>query len=448
MSTYNWRTGALVPLLALNLALAGCQPTDKASPTPAAPGQSTGTGTGATPKPAPTNSNLPGQSAPAVAVQEVGKENVTLEQTYTAQIMAAKEVNVKSQVQGYMLGYSFREGNRVSAGQTLFSIDPRTLQAAVRTAEANLADAQAQLNFARSKVNWKKAQADQAEAEANLANQQREVDRYKPLVERSIIPRQLYDQTVSARDVAKAQLDAAKANTENTNIKDTASVETAAASVSAAEAALDSARVNLSYTTISAPITGTIGQLAVYPGNLVSPQDTLATISSTDPIYVEFAIAEKDYLTVARRRESTGKNQSDRIYQLLLADGEKYPHRGKFNMIARAVDTQTGTIGVRLEFPNPSGMLRPGEFANIRLNTEDLPDALLIPQRAVLQLQSSNFVYVVKPDNTVEQREIELGDTYQTSVVVKSGLKHGERVVVDGMARLKPGMTVSIQETK
>lgn len=446
MTTCNWRRGALIPLLALNLALSSCAPTDKptASGTPGAQSP----GTGATPVASATNANLPGQAAPAVAVQEVGRENVTLEQTYTAQILAAKEVNIRSQVQGYLLNFSFREGSRVSAGQLLFEIDPRTLQAAVRTAEANVHDAEAQLAFARNKVNWKKAQADQAEAEANLANQQREVDRYKPLVERSIIPRQLYDQTVSARDVAKAQLDAAKANTENTNIKDTASVATAEAQLDAAHAALESAQVNLSYTTISAPITGTIGELNVYPGNLVSPQDTLATISSTDPIYVEFAIAEKDYLTVARRREATGKRQSDRIYQLLLADGEEYPHLGKFNMVDRAVDSQTGTIKVRLEFPNPAGLLRPGEFANIRLNTEDLPDALLIPQRAVQQLQSSNFVYVVAPDNTVQQREIEIGERYQTSVVVKSGLKHGERVVVDGMARLKPGMTVSIQETK
>lgn len=447
MSTRNWRSRALVPLLALTLSLAGCAPTGKpgASGTPA-PG--TATGGGATPAASATNANLPGQAAPAVAVQEVGKENVTLEQSFTAQILAVKDVDIRCQVQGYLLNFNFREGTRVAAGQLLFQIDPRSLEAAVASARANVADAEAQLAFARNKVNWKKAQADQAEALANLENQQREVDRYKPLMERSIIPRQLYDQTVSARDVAKAQWDAAVANTENTNIKDTASVATAAASLQAAHAALDSAEVNLSYTTISSPISGTIGELNYYPGNLVNPQDVLATVSSTDPIYVEFAISENDYLAIARKREATGKTQSDRIYQLLLADGKPYSHLGKFSMVDRALNTQTGTIKVRLEFPNPSGLLRPGEFGNVRLNTQDLPDALLVPQRAVQQLQSSNFVFVVKPDNTVEQREIQVGQRYQTSVVVTSGLKKGERVVVDGMSRIKPGMTVSIQETK
>jgi membrane fusion protein (multidrug efflux system) len=425
----------------LSLAL-GCQKTEdpKAGGTPKP---------GSTPVASATNANLPGQAAVSVAVQAVGQQEVTLEQSYTAQILAAKQVEVRSRVEGNLESFSFREGSRVAAGQVLFAIDPRPLQAAVRSAQAQVADAQADLNFARNKVNYKEALAKQEEAEANLENQQREVDRYKPLVERSIIPRQTYDQTVSARDVAKAQLDAAIANTENTGIKDTASIATSEAKLEGAYAALESAQINLNYTTITSPISGIIGELNVYPGNLVSPgSDVLATISSTDPIYVEFAIAEQDYLTLARRREQTGQSTEDRIYQLLLADGKPYKYLGKFNLIDRAVDSDTGTIKIRLEYPNPNGLLRPGEFANVRLNTADLPDALLVPQRAVQQLQSSNFVYVVNANNVVEQREIEVGERYQNSVVVKKGLKAGERVVVDGMARIKPGMTVSTEEAK
>jgi membrane fusion protein (multidrug efflux system) len=384
-----------------------------------------------------------------VAIQEVGKKEVTLEQSFTAQILAAKQVEVRSRVEGNLEAFSFREGSRVSAGQVLFSIDPRPLQAALRQAQAQVMDAKADLEFATNKVNYKKALADQREAEANLENEQREVDRYKPLAERNIIPRQTYDQTVSARDVARAQLDAAIANTENTKIKDIASIASAEASLEGAYAAVEAAQINLNYTTISAPISGIIGELNVYPGNLVSPgSDVLATISSTDPIYVEFAIAEQDYLTLARRREETGKPTTDRIYQLLLADGKPYKNLGKFSMIDRAVNSDTGTIKVRLEYANPNGLLKPGEYANVRLNTQDLPDALLVPQRAVQQLQSSNFVYVVDANNQVQQREIEIGDRYQTSVVVKKGLKAGERVVVDGMAKVKPGMTVSTQEAK
>ncbi len=437
----RWKQGAVA--LAMLSLLSGCQ---KEAPKGGAP---TPAPAGGTPVPSATNANLPGQAAITVAVQEVGRKEVTLEQSFTASILAAKQVEVRSRIQGNLESFNFREGSRVVAGQVLFSIDPRPLQATVKSAQAQVMNARADLKLALSKVNYKKAQADQRQAEANLENQQREVDRYKPLVERAIIPRQTYDQTVSARDVAQAQLDAAVANTENTRVRDIASISNAEAQLDGALAALDSAQINLNYTTISAPISGLIGELNVTPGNLVSPgTDVLATISAVDPIYVEFSISEADYLTLARRAEETGHSQTDRVYQLLLADGKPYSHLGRFNMVDRAVDATTGTIKVRLEYPNPSGLLRPGEYANVRLNTQDLPDALLVPQRAVQQLQSSNFVYVLTSDNVVEQREIELGDTFQNSVVVRKGLKAGERVVTDGMARIKPGMTVSVEEAK
>lgn len=433
------RAGTLAGLLSLSLVW-GCQGADPKAdkPTP-----------GRTPVAAVAGADLPGQAQVKVAVHTVGQSEVTLEQTFTAQILAAKEVEVRSRVQGNLESFSFQEGSHVSAGQLLFSIDRRPLLAAVHSAEAQVKNAKAELEFARNKVNYQKALADQRQAEAHLVNQQREVDRYKPLVEKAIIPRQLFDQTVSARDVAKAQFDAAVANSENTKIRDAASVATAEAALEGAYAALESARVNLDYTTISAPISGIIGELNVHPGSLISPgSEVLATISSVDPVYVEFAISEQDYLAVARLREETGKAQSDRVYQLLLADGKPYEHLGRFNMVDRAVDSATGTIKVRLEYPNPKGFLKPGEFANVRLNTSDLPEALLIPQRAVQQLQSSNFVYVVNGDNAVEQREIEVGERYQNSVVVRKGLLAGERVVVDGMAKVKPGMTVSTEEAK
>jgi len=336
----------------------------------------------------------------------------------------------------------------VTVGQVLFTIDPRPLQAAVKSAEAAVLKARADLAYAKNKVNWKTAKAKLAEAEANLANEQREVDRYKPLAERSIIPQQLFDQTVSARDVALAQVEAARANVENTNIRDTASVATSEAALDSAIASLESAQINLDYTTISSPITGVIGQLNVNPGNLVRPGDeSLATISSTDPIYVEFALSENQYLALARKAEDD-ETMPKRVFQLLLADGEPYKYLGTFNMLDRAVDAATGTIKVRIEYPNPKGLLRPGEYANVRLNKADVPDAILIPERAVLELQSSKFVYIVDADNKVQQREVELGDRYESSYVVKKGLKIGDRVVVDGMEKLKPGMTVSTEEAK
>lgn len=431
---------SLLPWLLLGSLLPGCQA--PATPPQASATPAKGAASG-------SQANLPGQAQVKVITQTVGRSQVTLESTYTAQILAAKEVEVRSRVQGNLEAFSFREGSRVTEGQVLFSIDPRPLQASVKQAEAQVMDARANLEFARTKVNYQKALADQRQAEANLENQQREVARYKPLVERAIIPRQTFDQTVSARDVAQAQLDAALANTENTRLRDIASIATSEARLEAALAALEAAQVNLSYTTISAPITGVIGQLNVYPGNLVNAgSDVLATISSTDPIYVEFAIPEQEYLTLARRREETGQRQSDRVFQLILADDQPYKYLGRFSMLDRAVDTQTGTLKVRLEYENPRGLLKPGEFANVRLNTEDLPDALLVPQKAVLQLQSSHFVFLVNASNVVEQKEIEIGERYQNSVVVTKGLQPGDRVVIDGMTRLKPGMTVTTEEAK
>lgn len=379
----------------------------------------------------------------------IGEQNVTLDRDYTAHIMAAETVDVKARVEGNLMNFTFREGFEVYAGQVLFQIDPRPLEAAVKGAEAKVMEARANLDFARNRVNWKKAKADQAQAEANLANQQREVDRYFPLMERAIIPRQLYDQTVSARDVALAQLDAAKAEVENTDIRDTASIAKSEADLAMAQANLESARLNLGYTTIESPITGVIGELNVNPGNLVSPgQSVLATISSTNPIYVEFAISEMDYLSLVRKREAGETGQQNRVFQLILADGKPYEHLGHFELIDRAVDAATGSIKVRVSFPNPNNYLKPGEFVTLRLNQSDLPDAILVPQRAVMELQDTNFVYLVDEDNKVVQREVTLGSRYQSSYVVEKGLKAGDRVITDGAARVKPGMVVSTEETK
>lgn len=416
----------------LAAALVGCQG-DKPTATPK-PGA---------PTPAATSAAAPAEAPLPVNIITIGESDVTLKQDYTGEVIASNQVDINSRIEGYLLDFNFREGSTVTRGQVLFSIDPRPFQAQVEVAQAKVADARSNLDFAQKRVNWKKARANQAQAEAELANQQREVDRYKPLVARNIIPQQLYDQTVSARDVAAAQLDAAKAEVENTGIKDNASIEGARANLDAALANLDAAQVNLDYTTIVSPITGTIGELNAYPGSLITPGGgVLATISSTDPMYVEFSIDEADYLALTRI-DRTGK-PIDRQFTLILADGTEFGTTGKFNMLDRAVDTATGTLKVRLEYENPRGLLKPGQYVKVRLNRSTAPHALLVPQRAVLELQSSNFVWVVKPDNTVERKEIEVGQRYDNSFIVKKGLSDGDKVVTDGMARLKPGSKVEI----
>jgi membrane fusion protein, multidrug efflux system len=444
MKNQNWKNRAASSLIILTLA-SGCQEKPK---TPTSGGNTSTPTTAGTPTPTATNAELPGQAKTKVVVMTVGQQNVTIDEKFTAKILAAKQIEVRSRIEGNLNSFQFREGSPVTIGQVLFTIDPRPLQAQVKSAEAAVMTAKAKLDYARSKVNWKTAKAQLAQAEAQLANEQRDVDRYRPLAEQNIIPQQLYDTTVSQRDVAKAQVDAAQANVENTNIQDTASVATSQAQLASAYAALDSAVINLDYTTITSPISGVIGELNVNPGNLVSPgSDVLATISSTDPIYVEFALSESQYLALARRRDNDEPTPV-RKFQLILADGEPYPYLGTFSMIDRAVDAATGTIKVRLSFRNPKNLLRPGEFANVKLNKDDVPDAILVPERAVQELQSSKFVYLADADNKVVQREIELGDRYQSSYVVKKGLKTGDRVIIDGIEKVKPGMTVSTEEAK
>ena len=156
---------------------------------------------------------------------------------------------------------------------------------------------------------------------------------------------------------------------------------------------------------------------------------------------MEFAISEQEYLKLKRAQE-TGQNTDDRKFQVIFADGEVYDRLGTFDMVDRAIDQATGTLKVRLRFANPLGTLRTGQYVSVRLNKKDVPDAILVPQRAVQELQSSNYVWVVKSDDSVEQREIEIGPTYESSYVVEKGLSKGDVIVVDGMARLKPGTII------
>lgn len=170
----------------------------------------------------------------------------------------------------------------------------------------------------------------------------------------------------------------------------------------------------------------------------------LVTISESNPIYVDFSIAEVEYLTFRKQNDKAAAGNLR--FELLLADGSKYTYPGKMNMVGRALDAKTGTLQIRTEFPNPSGLLRPGQFAKVRVKTGALKGALLVDQKAVVDTQSIKSVFVVKPDNTVDQRNINIVDDYQNYFVVDSGLEEGEKVVVEGVQKLKPGMRVNAAE--
>lgn len=403
------------------------------SPSPAASGAAAGVGAGANADPI------------EVIVGYVRKEAINPEREWPAQTKAGESVDVRARVQGTLENFDFDEGTRVHRGQVLFQIDPAEALAALQAAQAQVSQARAQLSYAQTQVDVRKAQADLASARAKLVEAQQDVDRYKPLMLNEVIPRQTYDNAVAQRNVAKAQVDAQLAVLKNTQLSDAADIEVAQANLQAALAQVTQAELNLGYCTIVSPIDGIIGQLNVDPGNLVGqPGNTtpLVSISKVDPIYVNFSIAETDYLSVA----SSGNRREPATFELVLANGEKYPFKGRFGMVASTSDAKTGTIGIRAIFPNPRGILRDGQFGRIRAIAADKTEVVLVPQRAVATVQSLQNVYVVGQGDKIVVRNIETAGELGSDFIVASGLKGGERVVVDGIQKVKPGMVVIPKE--
>jgi membrane fusion protein (multidrug efflux system) len=296
-------------------------------------------------------------------------------------------------------------------------------------------------------------------AQATLDAAEREVKRYEPLKAQGAIPGQQYDQAVDRRDVAKAERDAVQAQFANTKVSDVAdvgvaradvesaqaNVQSAQASVLAAQAevktardALDKAKLYLSYTTIRAPFTGVIGRLNLDQGTMiVQGNAVLATLSTTDPIYADFQIPEEEYLRLA---QSTGFASAP--FGLKLSNGKVFSEDGEFVLVERNVDSKTGTVLLRTRFHNPQALLKPGGFGRVTMKQEQIADALVIPQRAVVSNQSLNSVYVVNADNTVAQKTVKLGEAVKSDFIVTEGLKEGEKVVVDGLQKVRPGATV------
>lgn len=421
---------SLILLIAILWSGCGPKPDDEGGD-----GGSTGGGS----KGSPSATASPSAPAPDVVVQPVEEKNIKQYGEFAARTEAPRTVNLTSQVQGYLLDFSFKEGQFVQRGQVLFRVDPREYEANVASAVAQAEKCRADLAYAKNQVDLKKAQADLASSLAKLRQTQQDVDRYKPLAFRSVIPMQTYDNAVSARDVAKAQVVANQAVVDNTRLSDAANIEIAQAQLDGALAAVAQARLQLSYCTITSPIDGIIGKLAVSPGNLVRVGDpVLATISESNPMYVNFSISENDYLHVYNERINRGA----RPFELLLGDGSRYPERGTLQMVDRAIDQQTGTLNIRTQFLNPTGILKPGQFARIRVMTQQTAGALLVPQRAIVEIQNVKAAYVVNGENKVEQRNLILGNTYENYYIVKDGLKVGENVIVEGVQKVRDGMVV------
>jgi membrane fusion protein (multidrug efflux system) len=343
----------------------------------------------------------PNAAPPQVSVATVEQRDVALYGDWVASLDGYVDAQIQPQVStGYLIKQDYREGSVVQVGQVLFEIDPRPFQATLDQAEGQLEQAQAQLGLADINVR-----------------------RDTPLAK--------------AHAIAQSQLD-----------NDVEQQANERAAVRSAEANVEQAQLNLGFTKVRSLVTGIAGRALVQVGNLVSPSSALTTVSQVNPIKVYFPISEQEYLALSGRVRAGGKadllSSGNAVpLQLTLGNGSIYPYKGQIVFVERQVNPQTGTIQIAGSFPNPQNLLRPGQFGRIKAETEIRHDALLVPQRAVNELQGSYQVAVVHPDNTVHIQSVTLGPQIGPDWLITSGINPNERVVTEGMSKLKDGMPVS-----
>src|SRR6266550_1716828 len=345
----------------------------------------------------------PPPAAPEVQVATVVQKDVPIYIELVGATLGSEDVEIRARVEGYLVSVNFTEGSFVKKGQLLYKIDPQPLQSALAQAQANLDTARARLDKTNNDVN-----------------------RYKPLAEQKAVSQQELDNALSAQEAAQFQ-------------------------VTAYDAQVDKAKLDLAYTTITSPLDGIIGTTQKKVGALVGRGENtlLNTISQVNPILFRCAIAEAEYLRLARdaavKDRSSEKNFG---VELILADGTIFSHKGRLDAIERAVDPTTGTLTGQFSFPNPERILRPGQYGKARLVTDFKQDALLVPQLAVQEIQGLYSVMVVKPDATVEQRMVKAGERVGNLWVIDSGLKPADKVIVEGLQRVQPGVKVIAKAVK
>jgi membrane fusion protein (multidrug efflux system) len=381
---------------------------------------------------------------PAVVVAEVSQQTIPIYSEFVGQTGALETVELRARVEGVLVKVYFKEGSFVKKGQLLFTIDKRPFAAALQSAKALAAKAAADLAQARERTDVIQAQAELADAQSVLTRADQDVNRLGPLAKEKAVTELDLDAAVAAQKSARAQVDARKANLANREGAVKYTIERTQAELSAAKARIIQAELDLSYCDIHSPISGIIGFLQVDEGNLVGRGDAtlLATVSASDPLMVDFTISETEYLKLTDFK--TGDRTRGALrFDLLLSDESVHPFQGAFKVLDRTIDPQTGTMKAQATFPNPGSYLRPGQFARLRVAIAERENAILVPQRAIQELQGAKTVLVVDAQNTVSVRTIKLGDKADKDVVVLEGLSGGERVIVEGMQKVRPGGQVN-----
>jgi membrane fusion protein (multidrug efflux system) len=334
---------------------------------------------------------------PEVYVTPVVQQDVPVYPDLVGQTQGFQDVDIRARVEGFLDTVNFREGSFVRKGDLLYTIDRKPLDTALAQSNAELATTR-----------------------ARLAKADNDVARYTPLVAKQAVSQRELDDAKAAQDAMRSQVEAAKA-------------------------AVDKATLDLGYTRVESPINGLVGTTQVKPGSLVGRGEStlLTTVSQIDPIIFRVAVTEADYLRIIKRDPSrAGQEGKTSGIQLVLADGSTHPQPGTVGPVERAVNSSTGTLGVQLYFPNPDNVLRPGQYGRARLLLETKTGALLVPQRAVQELQNLYSVAIVGGDGKVTFRNVKVGPRVDTLWVVEEGLKPGEQVVAEGLQSLTDGMTV------
>ena len=421
-------------------------------------------------------SDKPAQAAPpplAVEVVQVEQRDVPIYSEWIGTTDGMVNADIKAQVAGYLLRQNYKEGSLVKKGELLFEIDPRPFQAALEQANGQVAQFQGQLEQATSQVTQAEAQVAQAnsqllqaqaqlaQAQANQVKTQLDVNKYAPLAEQKAVTQQDYDNAAQTNVAAKAQVEAAQAGVaaaraqlrvSNAQIGTAkAAIATAKGQVENARAAVKTAALNLGFTRIISPIDGVAGIAQAQVGNLISASSPLTTVSTLDPIKVYFTLSEQEYLRFTKRdliEAQAGASVAQLELELILADGSTYPRKGSFLFADRQVDPKTGAIRMAGVFLNPGNVLRPGQYGRVRAVTSMKEGALLVPQRAVTELQGSYQVAVVGVDNTVSLRPVKVGERVDTMWIIEDGLKPGERAVAEGTQKVKPGVLVNPKQSK
>ncbi len=342
----------------------------------------------------------PAPAPPAVGTLKIAPRAATVEVEYVAQLDASNTVEIRPRVGGLLENQSVVEGQAVKKGQLLFVIDRQPYIVALEQAKAA-----------------------SAQAEAALQQAERDLARVQPLSELDAVSQQELD-SVTARELASR------------------------AAVKAARAAVRSAELNLDYTQVTAPVDGMLGRAQYRVGGLVTAyQSLLSTLYDTDPMYVNFSISERRMLELQERfgASADGRFDGEGTFRILLADGSTYPQPARLNFVDAAVDRQTGTLPIRLEVANPSGLLRAGQFARVVVAVDHLDAALLVPQSAVQELQGKTSLWIIDAESKAQSRDVRMGARIGGDWIVEEGVQAGEVIAIDGFQRLRPGTVVTPQ---